>query len=172
WELRADAAQADVNRRLLERVLRCDHADHHRALGSHITDTFLPYELNRVLFNRTNALAVRQAFQRTLTAWGRCSRYYLSPELMNGYRAECLDRIHSILADGSRSSLLREDPNGTSALMQLRVRRREVRRLKRRGLPVEQRLLEASRCLAPEPSRGAGAVSPPAGTTHERRVDG
>ncbi len=149
WEMRAEATETDAIWRLLEQVLGDDHSDHHQALESHITDTFLPYDLNRVLFDRVNALTVRQKFRRTVNAWTRYSRWYLAPELISGYRAESFDRVYSVLAEGVRSALLREDPNGTSAMMHLRVRRREVRRLKRRGLPVQHRLLEASRGLAP-----------------------
>ncbi len=151
WELRADGFATDVHRRLLQRVLAGDHTQQHRALERHITDTFLPYDLNRLLFHRMNALAVRPEFRQTVTAWNRCSRWDLSPQLIHDYRLECLDRIHAILTEGPRSSLVRDDPNGTSALMQLRVRRREVRRLKRRGIPVAQRLREASHGFAPDP---------------------
>lgn len=149
WELRADATETDENWELLEDVLNGDHDDHHRTLESHMSGTFLPYELNRLVFGRMNALTVRREFRRTVELWNRCSRWYLSPELVDSYRAESLDRIYSILSEGHRSPLLTEDPNGMSALMCLRVRRREVRRLRRRGLPVKHRLLEASRSLAP-----------------------
>lgn len=167
WEMRADAAQADASWSLLQRTLRRDHAHHHRELERHITDTFLPYELNRMFFESMNALAVRQTFRRTVSAWHRYSRIELPSGLMDGYRAECLDRIYQILSQGARSALLREDPNGTSALMQLRVRRREERRLKRRGLPVERRLLEASVGLAPKPAIGRSLVDTPAADQSE-----
>jgi hypothetical protein len=156
WELRADAAQTDADWRMLRRLLRRDHDYHHQVLEDHITDTFLPYELNRLLFDRMNSLAVRQAFRRAMKAWNYRSRYCLPPDLMTGYRGECLDRIRSVLVEGSRSALLREDPNGTSALMHIRVRRREVRQLRRRGSPVEHRLLETSRGLAPSARPAAG----------------
>ncbi len=154
WELRADATEADANWRLLEETLGDDHSQHHQMLESHITGTFLSFDLNRLLFEGMSALTVRRNFRRTVDAWNRYSRWYLCPELVEGYRAESLDRVLSVLTDGTRSSLLREDPNGTSALMSVRVRRREFRRLKRRGLPVQHRLLEASRGLAPKPSAG------------------
>ena len=151
WELRADAMEDRSTWGLMERVLEDDHRHHHLALATHITDTFLSYDLNRLLFDRVNALALRRGFRRTIDVWNRCSRWYLSANLLDGYRAECVDRIQSILAEGQRSALLREDPNGTSALMQLRVRRRELRRLTRRGLPVKRRVQEVSRTLAPAP---------------------
>ena len=158
WELRADALQSDATWSELERVLEYDHTHHHEALSGHITDTFLSYRLNRLLFNGMNALAVRREFRRTVDVWNRRSRMYLAPELINDYHGECLDRIHSILNEGTGSPLLREDPNGTSALMQLRVRRREVRRLKRRGLPVERRLREVSRGFAPVAKNRQGII--------------
>lgn len=149
WELRADALQPDRAWRLLEEVLQGEHADHHALLEGHITDTFLTYDLNRMLFDRMNALTVRRGFRRTVGLWSRYSRWPLSEALLSGYRAECLDRIRSVLAEGQRSPVLRDDPNGTSALMQLRVRRRDDRRLRRVGVVVESRVLEATRGLAP-----------------------
>ena len=153
WELRADSLERDASWRLLDQVLQSDHDRHHDALQRHITDTFLSYDMNRMLFESISALATRQSFRRSVGVWSRCSRWYLRPELIEQYRDECLDRIQSILTTGGRSSLLREDPNGTSALMHVRVRRREVRRLRRRGIPVEHRLAEMSRALAPKPRR-------------------
>ncbi len=150
WELRADAVESEPSRRLLERVLQCDHTSHHRALAGHIRDTFLTYDLNRLLFDRVSAVTVRPTFHQAMSVWNRCSRWYLSPELLAGYRAESLDRIHAILAQGGESALLREDPNGTSALMHLRIRRREMRRRRRRGLPLKFRFREASTALAPQ----------------------
>ena len=133
WELRADSAESALTWSLLKNTLQRNHNDHHLALAGHITDTFLPFDFNRMLFRGVSALSVRPGFRRTVDAWSRCSRWYLSPKLLEGYRAESIDRIRSILAEGDRSSLLREDPNGTSALMQVRVHRRQVRRMKRGG---------------------------------------
>ncbi len=160
WELRADTTCPEEHWRCLEQVLGDDHDPHHRALEEHMTDTFLPYEFNRLLFDRMNALTVRESFRRTVGVWGRYSRWCLPLDLLEGYRAESLDRIHAILRDGARSALLREDPNGTSAMMRVRVRRREVRRLKRHGLPVNARMTEVSHGFAPSP-RNLAAIFPP-----------
>ncbi len=149
WELRADAAEPDAMQKLLEEVMEHDHARHHDALADHIKHTFLSFDLNRVLFDRMNSVAVHRGFRRTVHMWGHCSRWYLSPELLAGYRNESVDRIVSVLSEGQRSAVLREDPNGTSAFMHLRVRRRELRRLRRRGIPVAGRVREVSRSLAP-----------------------
>jgi len=151
WELRADAAQSTHTWALLAEVLQADHQTHHNVLQEHITDTFLSYDLNRMLFDRMNALAVRGGFRRTVGLWSRYSRWPLSEALLGGYRAECLERIQSVLTEGERSAVLRDDPNGTSALMQIRSRRRDVRRLRRVGVVAEARVLEATRGLAPVP---------------------
>lgn len=149
WELRADGTETEAAWGLLDSVLDGDHAHHHQSLEGHIAGTFLPYFLNRRLFCGMNALTMRRAFRRTVGVWNRHSRWYLSPGLVDAYRAESLGRIISILTDGSRSSVVREDPNGSSALMHVRVHRRDVGRLRRRQLPVKRRVREAARGLAP-----------------------
>ncbi len=149
WELRADAKQGSLTWSSLEHLLTHDHSDHHETLSDHIVDTFLPYDLNRLLFERMNMFAVKRGFQRTIHVWNRFSRRNLSTELLNGYWGESIDRIQSILTEGQRSALVHEDPNGTSALMQIKVQKRAVRRMKRGGLPINTRLSEISHGLSP-----------------------
>lgn len=161
WEIRADTAEPEAHRRLLRRLLAGDHAHHHQALAGHLAGAFLPYDLNRLMFNGVNALSARERFRRRVDRRVRLSRWHLPTDLVQGYRQECVDRIHAVLARGERSVLLREDPNGTSALMQVKVRRREIRRLRRRGIPTTQRRREATRALAPQ-AMGRYAVGPPA----------
>ncbi len=153
WELRADTAEHASTWDLLERVLDERHGHHHLELEHHMTDTLLPYDLNRLLFDRMHSLTMRKSIRRTMHLWNRCSRRDLSAGMLESYRRECLERMVAVLSQGRRAQVLREDPNGTSSLMQLRVRRREMRRLKRRGLPVRQRLHEASNSLNPSPTR-------------------
>lgn len=149
WELRADSAQPEMAWTQLQRVLATDHGHHHRELRTHITDTLLSYPLNRVLFDGMNALAVRQSFRRTIDTWGRLSRFPLQPELLRGYEYESVDRILSVLSEGPRSPVLREDPNGTAALMSISVRRAEDRRRKRRGVALDRRIRETAFEFAP-----------------------
>jgi hypothetical protein len=159
WELRADSAQSDPAWRRLADVIRVNHDEHHTMMRRHITDTLLSYPVNRLLFDRMNALTVRQTFRCTIHTWGWLSRWPLPQPLLNGYQGESLDRIMSVLVEGSRSPVLREDPNGTSALMQVRIGKVDLRRRKRRGLPVERRLFEASVALAPRAQSNAGAMT-------------
>ena len=153
WELRADVMEPASSRKLLEEILGASHAAEHDTLARHLGGAFLPYDLNRALFHHISALVVRQSVQRGLRIWNECSRWYLSPALIDQYRSECVDRILSILDQGERSALLMEDPNGTSALMQVSVRRRETRRLKRCGVDVHARTMETSRGWAPGADR-------------------
>ena len=150
WELRADTLEKESSWKSLEQLFSASRSHLHFLMQREIHDTFLPFELNRLLFEGINALSARKGFRRTMHAWGRYSRWHLCPELLNQYHAESVDRIHSILTCGGQSALMREDPNGTSALMHVRVRRRELRRRRRLGAPVGRRILEASRELAPK----------------------
>jgi len=149
WELRADAICSRDTHATVKDVLHADLRAHHALLANHLKGTFLPYDLNRMLFHRMNVLTVKPAFRKGMDVWSRRSKYYLAPELLDGYRSECVDRIVSILSEGHRSALTKEDPNGTSALMQLSVHRRATKRLERRGHGVSHRRAEASRGLAP-----------------------
>jgi hypothetical protein len=151
WELRADAMEEEATWQSLEAVFRNDHDRHYDHLERQITGTFLSFDLNRLVFDGINTLAARRAFRQSIGAWNRRSQWYLAPELLEGYRVESLERIVSLLSDGAKSKLLREDPNGTSALMSLRVHRKGLRGLKRRGLPIDRRMFEATRGLAPKP---------------------
>jgi len=145
WELRADALLPPESGELLREVIRADHAPHHRIIEPHLGPALLSFDLNRRLFDRINTLLLRPQFRRTVNIVDRCSRWYLSPTMVERYRAACVDRIASVLCEGDRSAVLREDPNGNSALMQLRVHRRDRRRRRRRGLPNVQRIREATR---------------------------
>jgi hypothetical protein len=160
WELRADAARPVNTWQRLEWVLAHDHGSHHRLLQQHIKQTFLPYEVNRMLFDGMNALTLRPGFRRTIRVAGSLSRWPLSDSLLEGYTGESIDRILSVLSQERRSPVLRDDPNGTSALMKVHVHRRAVRRLRRIGAPVEHRVREASLGLAPQWNTAAIAVQP------------
>jgi len=157
WELRADAACPDAAHALVKRVLSAEHADHHALLSRHLTGTFLPYALNRSLFHRMNVWTVKPAFRKRMNAWSRRSRWPLSPELLGGYQSECVDRILAVLTDGHRSALTREDPNGTSALMRLSVRRKETRRWHGDDRMNRSRKTEAISGLAPATWSADGA---------------
>ena len=162
WELRADSAAGQDAWTLLKEVLDHDHDTHHQVLNRHISGTFLPYGMNRAVFRAINELCMDQNVRRSLATWHRYSPKGLDAGLLEAYRAECVDRMISVLSEGERSPVLREDPNGTPAFMQLKVRRRERRRLGRRGCVADLSLREASLGLAP---RATGDVQDPAHTT-------
>jgi hypothetical protein len=153
WEIRADAAQPREHQRFLKSILQHDHGRHHINLASHITDTFLPYDLNRLFFDRMNAVAAHGSLVGRMDRMGKSLGGRLPQKLLEGYLSESVDRTLSVLIDGKDSPVLREDPNGTSALMQTKVQRRELKKLKRQGVSLTRRLRETSRALEPEDKR-------------------
>jgi hypothetical protein len=151
WEMRADHALPPAPFRELKALALYDFHMHHDLMAGVLTQTFLPYEMNVRMFERINRLVTRRRWQRSVGVWGRYSRWPLCAELVGRYHQECLDRMASIVSDGRRSPLLHNDPNGTSALLHARVSRREVRRLRRRGLPMDHLVQEAAASYAPKP---------------------
>ena len=151
WELRADAVQNRAHWKTLEGMLRHDHDDHHERLSGELSGTFLPYELNRLVFDGLNTITSAEVFRRTLDVWGRYSSRPLPPPLMRYYHDESVMRMMAVLNEGDRCALLREDPNGTSAMMQVQVHRREWRKRRRRGQPTQHHKDESSRAFAPPP---------------------
>ena len=133
----------------LEEVLAGNYHGHHRTLETLLTSTFLPYRANRQLFHGINRLAQRRTWHRTVNAWERYSRFELSPELLEAYHSETLDRTMCLLSSLRRSPILFEDPNGNAAFAYVRDHRRALRRLQRRGLPPKQRIHEAAASHAP-----------------------
>jgi len=149
WELRADAMADVESHRTLHAVLAHDHDPHHDLMARHLTQTFLPYELNRVVFDRINAMAAGAGSRRTMEIISRCSRYALDRSLLDAYRSECVDRSIAVLRDGPSSALMQEDPNGTGALIRSRLHRRAMRRKRLLGRPVDNYVSEMTRSLEP-----------------------
>ena len=153
WEMRADAAAGDPARRALVRALAEPHDSHHRTLAKVLTETLLPYSMNRAVFDRLNRLAARRGYHQSVNAWGRVSRRDLCPVTLDAYHAESLDRTFSLLHEGARSALLSEDPSGAAALLFAAAHRRDSKRRLRRGLPMHHRTLEAAAGHAPSHRR-------------------
>jgi hypothetical protein len=151
WELRADALVDAETWDTMEQVLQTDHEHHHAVLAGQLTATLLPYHYNRRLFERINHFVTRDYCKTCTRIWYRYSRWDLAPELVQEYRAESLARIRSVLAQGPASPVVREDPNGSAALLLARLHRREGRRLSARGVLASKRALEAAAGLAPLP---------------------
>ena len=149
WELRADATQTEATWERLSHLLIVDHDEHHGALRGHLCETFLPHEWNLLLFYRVNSMAARPAVRRALDVWGRSWGSELPANVLAEYQSESIERIRSVLLIGSRSAVVRDDPNGTSALMRVSVHRRDARRRRRRGMSGERGLVEASRAFGP-----------------------
>ena len=162
WEMRADVTVGSAVWQQVDEALTGDHDDHHALLAELLTDTFLPFDANRQLFTGLNRLVGRKSWQRTMSMWERRSRHDLPSTLLDGFLAESLDRTMCLLTSLCRSPVLSEDPNGTAALAYLRAHRRQLRRLRRRGLPPGQRVWETAASYAPatRPTAAPATASP------------
>jgi hypothetical protein len=149
--MRADVTVDPAVRERVRQVTAGNHADHHFVLAGLLTRTLLPFDANQHLFNGINRLWQRKTWRRTMAVCDRYSRYPLEADLLARYQSECLDRTMCLLTSLRRSPLLLEDPNGTAALAYVRAHRREIRRLKRRGLPGRRRISETAASHAPTP---------------------
>ena len=150
WEIRADAQMPDEAWRLLEEVFAQNHEHHHLILARELSETLLPYHLNRRLFHRLNELIVRRHWMVCVAALEEHSRWEVPAGLLADYRTEAVGQIIRVLSDLQESEVLRVDPNGTAALQQARLHRRDLRRLRRRGMPTDRRRLETAAALAPQ----------------------
>lgn len=151
WEMRADALVDLDTWRRMEEILASDHEHHHQVLAAQLTQTLLPYTLNRRLFDRINRFHTRDYWKTCSRLWYRYSRFDLPVALVEQYRAESVDRIRSVLTLGPASPVVREDPNGSAALLLARLHRRAGRRMPRRALLTDRRTLDAAAALAPAP---------------------
>jgi hypothetical protein len=137
WELRADGTIGETGWQSLRGVLGGKHGDYHAVLRRQLTDTFLTYGMNRALFDGINTLWYQPTMRRTVSFWGRHARSDLSELALTRHRADSVDRIISVLSEGTDSAVLRDDPNGTSAFMRLAAERANSRRHRRLGLPPD-----------------------------------
>ena len=149
WELRADSLLAPDSADRLEALARYDFTVHHARMAEVMTQTFLPYEVNLRVFERITHLMTRRPLLRSMGMWGVYSRWPLCGDLLRRYHDECLERMASVLSEQERSPVLHEDPNGSSALLQVRVHRRHVRLLRRGGLALDHLLYDAAASYAP-----------------------
>jgi len=150
WEVRADGLEDSDTWKRLRTLLRQTHDPHHDLLAEQLRGTFLPYIINRRLFEGMNRTVSHPLPRLALDALADYSRHELSPRLVRSYIEESVDRTISLLQKGDASLLLREDPNGTAALMQTHVLRRDVKRRQRRGQESDQLVREQAAGFVPQ----------------------
>ena len=143
WELRADQTVPDRYWRQMRRLLHQRFPEHEAALACRLDRAVLPFRANNRIFYSMNRLFSHQAWRRGTRVWHRMSRWPLNEQLLAEYRGECLERTSSVLTRLHDSPVLREDPNGTSALLHLRCTRRHLRKMSRAGVLTPPALAEA-----------------------------
>lgn len=153
WEIRADSHIERLCWQELRRALRGKYVEPERLLKGHLTETLLSYRTNRVIFKRVNLLTSLRAWQRSVEFWSRLSRYELDSGIIKGFHEESLGRIVDVLSHGRSSWVLHEDPNGNSALAYAKAQRKQLRQMKRAGIPHGQVIREAAAGHAPAERR-------------------
>ncbi|MHC4672098.1 MAG: zinc dependent phospholipase C family protein [Planctomycetota bacterium] len=149
WELRADSTIGPYYWNQLRGLLGGVFEEHEAFLSARLTDTFLPFSLNRRLFHQMNRFVSRRLMRRAMDRWYDLSRWSLSDQLMREYRAQCLGRIVDVLINQKESSVLHEDPNGNAALGYTKLQRRQLRQLSRAEFSTPHILYEAEAGHAP-----------------------
>ena len=102
-----------------------------------------------------NRLFSNLTWRRGTRVWHRLSRWPLSERMLADYGDECVERVISVLTHLQASPVLREDPNGTSALLRVRWSRRHLRRMARAGVLTRPAISEAAVHHRPTPSKEA-----------------
>jgi hypothetical protein len=134
WELRAEQAVPEGHWAELRRLLHQSFPGHEATMSGRLDQALLPFAINNRLFYSMNRLFSNLTWRRGARVWLSMSRWPLSQQLLAGYHAECVHRITSVLTRLHDTPVLREDPNGTSALLRVARTRRHLRRMARAGV--------------------------------------
>lgn len=157
WELRADAGVEAIYWRRLRQTI-CEPFPEHDALMSCELDRgFLPFAVNRRIFNRVNRLHSERWWYRTVRMWDRVSRWELNPRLLSQYRREAVDAALQVLTEGWDSPLMDVDPNGHLALHYTKDSRRYLRKMRRAGLLLPHVMSEMTHAQKPNGHRDRAA---------------
>ncbi len=153
WEIRADASIERPYLQRLRRSLRGSYDEPEQLLEQWLRRTLLSFRTNRAIFKRMNLLASERGWRRSVEFWTRLSRHDLDHDILGRYHRECLERMADLLAHGESSKVLDEDPNGNAALSYAKAQRKQLRQMKRAGMPHTHIIREATLGHAPKTSR-------------------
>ncbi len=155
WEVRADGQIEPRYWAQLRGLLAHDYAGAESLLQNHLRETLLSFGTNQVVFQRINLLVSMRSWRRSVSLWGRVSRWPLPGHVLADYRSESLERMMDVLTRGADSVVLHEDPNGNSALGYARAQRRQLRQMKRGRMNLRHVIGEAAALHAPNPDAHA-----------------
>lgn len=156
WEVRADSLIDRRQWHALRHILKGAYPEPERLLRHHLTDTMLSFDTNRYIFKRMNLIASLDGWRRSVEFWSKLSRFTLNKSVLHGYHDESIARIADVLCHGRQSVVLHEDPNGNMALAYARAQRRQLRQMRRAGIPHSHVIREAAAGHAPVSRRAAG----------------
>ncbi|MFA5863728.1 MAG: zinc dependent phospholipase C family protein [Phycisphaerae bacterium] len=124
WELMADQMTESADRKTIRRLLKQPPDFHEQFLEDHLYPEMRWYGLNRGVFTRINRLAHSSKFNLAMKVCHELSLFPLRDKDINHYKLEALGRMVDILTHGKKSHLLKEDPNGSKALLEIHENRR------------------------------------------------
>jgi len=160
WELRADAGVEPLYWRRLRQTICARFPEHDELMSRQLDRGFLPFRINRRLFNRVNRLHSERWWYQTVRMWDRVTRWELSGQLLRHYRQEAVDCALDVLNQGRDCSLLHVDPSGNLALRYTKDARRYLRRMRRAGLLLPHVMAEMTHPHEPNGSTGPLAGQP------------
>ena len=157
WEVRADGQINRTHWTHLRAALKGRYPEPEELLRAHLTETMLSYNTNRFIFKRMNLLASLNGWRRSVEFWSKLSRFMLDPAVVQGYHEESIARIADVLSNEKQSVVLHEDPNGNWALAYARAQRRQLRQMRRAGIPHSHVIHEAAAGHAPTLRKAANS---------------
>lgn len=149
WEIRADASIGRSHWQRLRATLRAQYAEPERLLEAHLRETMLSFRTNMAIFRRMNLLASERRWRRSVDLWSRLSRFDLDQKVLAEYHDEAVDRTIDVLRKGQSSTVLHEDPCGNAAFGYARAQRKQLRQMRRAGIPQDPVVREAVAGHAP-----------------------
>jgi hypothetical protein len=156
WELRADQLAGEDALSQLRIINRAKFARHHESLDKVIAGTFLSPGANVAVFRRLNRISAAPSFRQSLDTLNANSRWDLCSDLLSRFRDQSVERMASVMARGSLSPVVRDDPNGTAAFAFVKEQRRHLRRMRITGKQTSVRRAELAVPYAPPTSRRLG----------------
>jgi hypothetical protein len=123
WELMADQLTHPANRKTLRKLLREPSLIHHQLLEDHLSPDMKWFGFNRSVFTNIHRLTYGKKFNFAVKVCRGFSLFPLRAKELDVYKGQALDRMVDIVKLGKKSLFLREDPNGSEAIDNIRQRR-------------------------------------------------
>ncbi len=143
WEMRFDALANKEVWLLVEEIAEKVDRGNDSLLKDALKDTPLPFRTNKTIFNSLLLIQKMERWHRMIETLSSRSRWVLKEEEREGFFLLSLGSILDLFHEGNRAPCVEEDPSGRGKIARAKRLRRDLRSLKRRGLPWKGPLEEA-----------------------------